>query len=111
MPLEVQVLDAALALQAHGEREFHGYQLASAIRERAESRSLTAHGTLYKALDRMRIAGLLTSRWEDPEIAAAAQRPLRRLYSVTPAGDAALAHARALAAASVAAVRSRVQPA
>ncbi len=51
------------------------------------SRSLTAHGTLYKALARLEKFGLLTSRWED---AAAAQgRPRRRLYELTRQGASA----------------------
>ncbi len=33
--------------------------------------------------------GLLTSRREDPEIAAGEQRPGRRLYTLTAAGEAA----------------------
>ena len=35
------------------------------MREQSGSRSLTGHGTLYKALGRLEEFGLLTSRWED----------------------------------------------
>jgi DNA-binding PadR family transcriptional regulator len=48
---------------------------------------------MYKAFDRLEKAGFLTSRWEDPEIALAANRPRRRLYEVTAAGRQALATA------------------
>ena len=68
--------------------------IAREVKERQDARLLTAHGTLYKALDRLRSAGLLESEWEDPVLAAQANRPRRRLYWVTAAGEAALANAR-----------------
>jgi PadR family transcriptional regulator len=67
-----------------GETTFHGFGLAQAMREHSASRSLTAHGTLYKALGRLEEFGLLTSRWEDA--AAAEGRPRRRLYELTRQG-------------------------
>lgn len=82
-----------MSLAAGADGEFHGYLMASRIREDGDGRTLTAHGTLYKALDRMRKAGLLTDRWEDPGIAASEERPRRRLYRVTAEGAAALAEA------------------
>jgi DNA-binding PadR family transcriptional regulator len=92
------VLAAGLDAQRGGDAEFHGFALAAAIRDRDAARRLTAHGTLYRALSRMERAGLLTSRWEDADIAATEGRPRRRLYRVTGLGAAALAdaqHARA----------------
>ena len=56
-------------------------------------RSLTAHGTLYKALARLEDLGLLTSRWED--VAATEGRPRRRLYELTGHGVHAAERARA----------------
>jgi PadR family transcriptional regulator PadR len=101
LPIEVQVLEAATGLGARGEREFHGYELAKEMAMRrvqtpspAEARRLVAHGTLYKALDRLEAAGLIESRWEDPEPAHAESRPRRRLYRLLAAGTAALARAR-----------------
>jgi DNA-binding PadR family transcriptional regulator len=91
LPLEVDILDAGLALSRRGTPEWHGFAIAREIKERDGARQLTAHGTLYKALDRMERAGLLTSRWEDPVLAAAAGRPRRRLYQISAAGVAALA--------------------
>ena len=38
-------------------------------------------------------AGYLSSRWEDPQLAADDGRPRRRFYRVTMAGEAALAEA------------------
>lgn len=98
VPLELSVLDAGIAFRRLGVAEFHGFMIAKEIKERDSARLLTAYGTLYKALDRMEKAGLVTSRWEDPLAAAAENRPRRRLYQVSVAGETALADARALAA-------------
>jgi len=95
LPIELSVLEAGIELRLRGTGYFHGFLIAKEIKEREGARLLTAHGTLYKALDRMQKAGLLESEWEDPATAAAEGRPRRRLYNVTVAGDAALAKARA----------------
>ena len=47
----------------------HGFELARQLADARESKSLTAHGTLYKALGRLDGLGLLESEWEDPELA------------------------------------------
>ena len=94
MPLEAEILTAGLALRRAGEDRFHGFQLAKLLAT-SGSRRLTAHGTLYKALGRLESFGLLHSSWEDPAVAAAAQRPRRRLYAVTGAAETALATWRA----------------
>ena len=86
LPLEITILETAIDLRRCGEEEFHGFAVAKRIAEHAEARTLTAHGTLYKALERMQRAGLLESRWEDPNVAAEAGRPRRRLYHVTGLG-------------------------
>lgn len=95
LPLEVAILAAAVDLRGRGREDFHGYLIASEMQERERARLLTAHGTLYKALDRMRKAGFLSDRWEDPELAAEAARPRRRLYRITALGQAAVERARA----------------
>ena len=94
VPLELSILEAGIELAVRGAPYFHGFLIAKEIKEREDARLLTAHGTLYKALDRMQKAGLLESEWEDPVAAAAAGRPRRRLYRVTVAGQTALANAR-----------------
>lgn len=94
LPLEASILDAGIQLRLGRVPEFHGFLIAKAIKDQQDARLLTAHGTLYKALDRMERAGLLASRWEDPLVAAAANRPRRRLYQVTVVGEAALARVR-----------------
>lgn len=90
LPLEVTILETAIDLRRCGQEEFHGFAAAKKIAEHTEARSLTAHGTLYKALERMQRAGLLESRWEDPNVAAAEGRPRRRLYHVTGLGAQSL---------------------
>jgi PadR family transcriptional regulator PadR len=104
LPLEGEILEAALSLQRAGHPTFHGFGLAQSMRERRGSRSLTAHGTLYKALGRLEEFGLLASHWEDA--AAAEGRPRRRLYELTGEGARTAERARAGAAAPL----SRVAP-
>jgi PadR family transcriptional regulator, regulatory protein PadR len=94
LPIELDILEAGLDLQRHGTPEFHGFAIAKELRDRDDARRLTAHGTLYKALARLQHSGLLESRWEDPEAAAAEQRPRRRLYRVSGAAERTLAQAR-----------------
>jgi PadR family transcriptional regulator, regulatory protein PadR len=84
LPLETAILATALSLLGDGQPTFHGFALAQRIRVEGGSRSLTAHGTLYKALSRLEEFGLLTSRWEDA--AAVEGRPRRRLYELTTEG-------------------------
>jgi DNA-binding PadR family transcriptional regulator len=83
VPLESAILDVALNLDGSGVREFHGYQLARYLAHVSDHRLLTAYGTLYRALGRLEKMGLLTSRGEDPQIAASENRPARRLYALT----------------------------
>ena len=91
LPLEVDILEVGLELRRAGDGEFHGFELAKHIAASGTARKLTAHGTLYKALGRMEDMGLLTSDWEDPELAVAEGRPRRRLYQVSGEGERAYA--------------------
>jgi DNA-binding PadR family transcriptional regulator len=84
LPLETEILAVALSMLRSGHATFHGFGLAQTMREQHGSRSLTAHGTLYKALSRLEEFGLLTSRWEDA--ATVEGRPRRRLYELTSQG-------------------------
>lgn len=106
VPLEIDILEASATLRARGLPEAHGFLLARTMGEGSDAKRLTAYGTLYKALDRLERAGVLTSRWEDPTYAAEAARPRRRFYRMTAIGEAALADARA-AADAAAALRPR----
>jgi len=94
VPLEVSILEASIQLAQRGTEEAHGFLLARELRDRGGARRLTAYGTLYKALDRLERVGYLTSRWEDPMLAAAEGRPRRRFYRTTAVGEQALAAAR-----------------
>ena len=90
VPLETDILEVALSMLRSGNAEFHGFGIARDLRDQSGSRSLTGHGTLYKALSRLEELGLLASRWEDA--AAAEGRPRRRLYKLTPRGIETIEH-------------------
>jgi DNA-binding PadR family transcriptional regulator len=100
VPLELAICSAAADLRRQGLDEFHGYLIAKEIKAHADNRLLTAYGTLYRALGRLESMGLLVSRWEDAMVAANENRPRRRFYSLTPAGDEAVAEAAKAAAES-----------
>lgn len=87
--IELSILGAGIDLAQRGVAEFYGYAVAKEIREREEARRLTAHGTLYRALDRLEAGRLLESRLENAEVAAAENRPRRHLYRVTAIGQQA----------------------
>lgn len=93
LPLEMSILQCGIDLAVRGAPLFHGFRIAKEIKDREDAKLLTAHGTLYKALDRLQKAGLLESDWEDPLVAAQEGRPRRRFYRVTAAGEAALVEA------------------
>ena len=95
VPLEVEILEAATALQQEGVSAFHGYSLAKRMRAGSDGRMLTAHGTLYRGLHRLARARLLEKFWEDPDEAEQAGRPRRRLYRLTALAAVALNRARA----------------
>jgi DNA-binding PadR family transcriptional regulator len=93
VPLEQRICEAAVNLQRHGHDEFHGYELAKHLAAAADRRFLTSYGTLYRALGRLEQFGFLRSRWEDPQVPGRENRPPRRLYTLTPAGEAAASQA------------------
>lgn len=86
--IELDILQIGMNLKS-GEEWFYGFSLAKQLAAAQQGKGLTAHGTLYKALGRMAEAGLLESEWEDPEVAAAENRPRRRLYKVSGLGSRA----------------------
>jgi DNA-binding PadR family transcriptional regulator len=94
VPFEIAICAAADALRQRGTTEFHGYLIAKTIKKVGDTRLLTAYGTLYRALGRLERMGLVESRWEDVRDAAHANRPGRRMYTLTAAGETALAGAR-----------------
>jgi PadR family transcriptional regulator, regulatory protein PadR len=96
VPLEVEILTIAVSRAATERPDFHGFELARSIAEHERSGKLLAHGTLYKALNRLADSGMLKAEWEDADIALTEGRPRRRLYRITVRGE----HAAALAAIS-----------
>ncbi len=95
IPLEISILEAAVAFQHRGTTAFHGFLLAKVIKTASDRRLLTAHGTLYRALHRLERAKLIKAFWEDPHEAAAERRPRRRLYRLTALSEVVLRRARA----------------
>jgi DNA-binding PadR family transcriptional regulator len=63
----------------------HGFQIMEATG--------LASGTVYPALRRLELAGLIRSKWERETVARSEQRPARRYYQLTREGEAALAAA------------------
>jgi PadR family transcriptional regulator PadR len=94
VPLETAICACAANLRRSGTIEFHGYEIAKRLGDEKNRRFLTAYGTLYRALGRLEAMGLLQSQWEDPHIPARENRPGRRLYTLTAAGEAAAQDAR-----------------
>ena len=90
LPIEESILAVVARMQRRGVRESHGYDIAQHLRDVSDTKRLTAYGTLYRALARLEKMGLLESRWEDPRIAARDARPVRRLYTITGAGEEAV---------------------
>src|SRR5437867_1515363 len=88
--LEVRILERALELNHLGTPEFYGLTMVRALKERGHALPLMGQGTLYKALGRLKKAGLLEARWEPIESASAEGRPPRRFYRITGEGEAAL---------------------
>jgi PadR family transcriptional regulator PadR len=95
VPLEISILESALAMRGKGTEAFHGYLLAQVLKTDADRRTLTAYGTLYRALHRLERAGVIESFWEDAAEAQATHRPRRKLYRTTPLAQAVLARAYA----------------
>jgi PadR family transcriptional regulator len=111
VPLEVAICLAAADVQRDGTVEFHGYDIAKNLTSRSGRQILPAYGTLYRALGRLEKMGLLQSRWEEPDIAVRENRPRRRLYKLTPQGEAAAAEARPTPKKAAARLRHRWKPA
>jgi DNA-binding PadR family transcriptional regulator len=110
LPIEIAILLAGVDLLGRGQAEFHGYAVAKEIRESEEARRLTAHGTLYRALERLETAGMLESQLEDADVAATENRPRRRLYRVTAVGEASAVEHRKANRGAMKSLNPRVNP-
>lgn len=77
----------ALVLDALDRGSRHGFDILDATG--------LPSGTVYPILRRLEQDGLATSRWEAARTAQQEQRPPRRYYTLTRAGDELLQEARA----------------
>ena len=75
----------ALVLQALSRGFHHGFDIMDATG--------LPSGTVYPILRRLDREALLKSAWEKPATAQREQRPPRRYYEITPAGEEMLAEA------------------
>lgn len=75
-----------LVLQALASRFHYGFDIMDATG--------LPSGTVYPILRRLDREGLLVSRWERQSIAQKEQRPPRRYYEITGAGERMLTAAR-----------------
>lgn len=73
------------ALLQHPDTELYGLEIVRA--------SGLEPGTIYPILQRLRGAGWISARWEDPECAHNEGRPARRYYRLTMEGRARAIHA------------------
>ncbi|HEY8477008.1 MAG TPA: helix-turn-helix transcriptional regulator [Chloroflexota bacterium] len=80
----------SLVLALLAERPMHGYELARAIQERSAGALALGQGVLYPTLHRLEREGLIVGSWE-----ARRAGPERRVYRITPKGQAVLADGRA----------------
>lgn len=94
LPLEEAILEIGLRRLRDGDPEFYGFAVATELDE-DDGRLLTAHGTLYKVLERLERDALLVSRWEEPE-EFDESRPRRRLYQVSDQAEGAVRRSRQL---------------
>lgn len=86
LEIERSILQALLSIERQGDSRAHGFRIAKAIGGPGETKRLTSHGTLYRALDRLQHWNLIEGCWEDPQAAADEGRPRRRYYCLTDAG-------------------------
>ncbi len=83
----VLTYQTALVLAALAAGRHHGFDIMDATD--------LPSGTVYPILRRLDEEGLARSRWERDALARKEQRPTRRYYELTAAGEARLADARA----------------
>ena len=82
-------LDAVL-LATICDEALHGYAIIEAIRARSGGHFDLPEGTIYPALHRLELAGLLASRWVQPDGGRK-----RRVYALTDSGRQSLIERRA----------------
>lgn len=74
-----------LVLQLLSEREMHGYELLTMMKEKSKNLIEITEGTLYPLLHTLEEDGFLTSSWEK-----SAGKRKRKIYAITPDGKKSL---------------------
>jgi len=85
MTLQTRAVLGALLEHEQPDAELYGLQIAHA--------SGLPPGTIYPILQRLRAAGWVVDRWEDPDCSQAQGRPPRRYYRLNMEGRARAVHA------------------
>jgi PadR family transcriptional regulator PadR len=75
-------LPTTLVLQAIADGARYGFDIAD--------KTGLQTGTVYPSLRRLESSGLVRSSWESDKVARREQRPARRYYEITRAGETAL---------------------
>ena len=75
-------LPTTLVLQAIADGARYGFDLAD--------KTGLQTGTVYPSLRRLESSGLVRSSWESDKVARREQRPARRYYEITRAGETSL---------------------
>ena len=75
-------LPTTLVLQAIADGARYGFDIAD--------KTGLQTGTVYPSLRRLESSGLVRSSWESEKVARREQRPARRYYEITRAGETAL---------------------
>jgi len=81
--LQTDTKALVLSVLAHGPK--HGYGIAKAIRELSDGALKLGEGQLYPALHALEEANWVTAQWDSNGDQS------RRIYAITPAGQAELA--------------------
>ena len=77
---------AVMILRLLADEPMYGYQMVKELQTRSDGYFEMEQGTLYPALHRLEKDGLVRSEWQ-----VVADGPSRKYYSITDAGQAALA--------------------
>jgi PadR family transcriptional regulator PadR len=83
--LDARILLEGSRIHGEGASDFYGLQVANRLR--------IEKITVYRALRRLTVLGLVDRWWEDQDVATAEGRPRRRLYALNQHGRDALPYA------------------
>lgn len=75
-----------ILLSLLAEKDMYGYEIAEKVHALSEGYLSYKEGTLYPALKKLELAGLVASYWQD-----SSDGPRRKYYRITAVGEKALA--------------------